>query len=104
MTDYVYPKQPSGLKEDRGMERESYEAYMYRTNKEERAIKKQIGVDHYKTFPIMPIEYIYKNKLNFLEGNIVKYISRHRSKNGAEDIKKIIHYAELILQLEYGEG
>ena len=38
-----------------------------------------------------------------LEGNIIKYISRHRNKNGAEDIIKIIHYAHLILELEYGE-
>jgi hypothetical protein len=52
----------------------------------------------------MPIEYISKNNLDFLEGNIVKYVSRHRNKNGAEDIKKIIHYAELILELEYGEN
>ena len=51
----------------------------------------------------MPIEYISKNKLDFLEGNIIKYISRHKNKNGAEDIIKIIHYAHLILELEYGE-
>ena len=50
------------------------------------------------------VEYISKNKLDFLEGNIVKYISRHRKKNGAEDIRKVIHYAELILELEYGEN
>ena len=54
-------------------------------------------------FEIMPIEYISKNKLDFLEGNIIKYISRHKKKNGAEDIRKVIHYAELILELEYGE-
>ena len=63
----------------------------------------QVGGDHYKDFEIMPIEYISKNKLDFLEGNIIKYISRHRNKNGAEDIIKIIHYAHLILELEYGE-
>tara|TARA_R110000772_G_scaffold190236_1_gene301059 strand:- start:1945 stop:2226 length:282 start_codon:yes stop_codon:yes gene_type:complete len=64
---------------------------------------RQVGGDHYIDFKIMPIEYISKNKLDFLEGNIVKYISRHRKKNGAEDIRKVIHYAELILELEYGE-
>jgi len=64
---------------------------------------RQVGGNHYRDFKIMPIEYISKNKLDFLEGNIVKYISRHRNKNGAEDIRKIIHYAELILELEYGE-
>ena len=51
----------------------------------------------------MPIEYITKNKLDFCEGNIVKYISRHEKKNGAEDIRKVIHYAELILELKYKE-
>jgi hypothetical protein len=44
------------------------------------------------------------NKLPFIDGCIVKYASRHRSKNGAEDIKKIIHYCELLLELEYGEA
>ena len=65
---------------------------------------RQVGGNHYIDFKIMPIEYISKNKLDFLEGNIVKYVSRHRNKNGAEDIKKIIHYAELILELEDGEN
>ena len=54
-------------------------------------------------FAIMPIDYISKNNLDFLEGNIIKYISRHKHKNGAEDIKKVIHYAELILEIQYGE-
>ena len=68
-----------------------------------RGRKRQVGGTHYIDFEIMPIEYISKNKLDFLEGNIIKYISRHKKKNGAEDIKKVIHYAELILELEYGE-
>ena len=64
---------------------------------------RQVGGNHYMNFAIMPIEYISKNNLDFLEGNIIKYISRHKHKNGAEDIKKVIHYAELILELKYGE-
>jgi hypothetical protein len=96
-------------------ERETHEQYMARMNREEKrstelkrlkgskATDVQVGGDHYKDFEIMPIEYISKNKLDFLEGNIIKYISRHRNKNGAEDIIKIIHYAHLILELEYGE-
>ena len=51
----------------------------------------------------MPIEYITKNNLDFLEGNVVKYITRHKLKGGVEDIKKVIHYAELILELKYGK-
>ena len=65
--------------------------------------KKMVGGDHY-LLPIQPVVYIHANKLPFMEGNIIKYITRHRSKNGAEDIKKIIHYCELILELEYNES
>lgn len=50
----------------------------------------------------MPTTYIRANNLDFFEGNIVKYITRHKDKNGAEDIKKVIHYAEMILEDVYG--
>jgi|TARA_R110002020_G_scaffold230325_1_gene441188 hypothetical protein len=68
-------------------------------------LKKQIGGDHYRNCKIQPVEYICANNLDFLEGNIVKYITRHRTKSeGVKDIKKVIHYAELILQLVYNES
>jgi len=67
------------------------------------ALKNQEGGNHYKTLAIQPIEYITFNNLGYIEGNIVKYITRHRDKNGAEDVKKIIHYCQLLLELEYGE-
>lgn len=63
----------------------------------------QVGGDHYKSLAIQPAEFIHRNGLGYLEGNIVKYASRHRQKGGAQDIRKIIHYAELLLELEYGE-
>ena len=52
-------------------------------------LDKQIGGDHYRVLAVQPIEYITKNKLDFCEGNIVKYISRHRLKGKAEDIEKV---------------
>ena len=64
--------------------------------------KKQIGGDHYLKCGIMPTTYIRANNLDFFEGNIVKYVTRHKDKNGAEDIKKVIHYAEMILEDVYG--
>lgn len=66
------------------------------------ALEKQEGGSHYD-LPIQPLEYIHANKLGYIEGNIIKYATRHRKKNGAEDIKKIIHYCELLLELEYGK-
>jgi hypothetical protein len=52
------------------------------------ALDKQIGGSHYKDMAIQPIEYIHKNGLGFCEGNIVKYITRWKTKNGIEDLKK----------------
>lgn len=65
-------------------------------------LDKQEGGSHYD-LPIQPLEYIHANQLGYIEGNIIKYATRHRNKNGAEDIKKIIHYCELLLELEYAE-
>lgn len=62
----------------------------------------QIGGSHYAKQKIQPIEYIHANGLPFIEGNICKYATRHRDKNKAQDIEKIIHYAKILLQLEYG--
>jgi hypothetical protein len=61
------------------------------------SLDKQEGGEHYQ-LPIQPIEYIVKNYIPYREGNVIKYVTRHRSKNGAEDIKKAIHYLEMILE------
>ncbi len=63
----------------------------------------QVGGDHYKDLAIQPAEFISKNDIGFLAGNVIKYIVRHQNKNGAQDIRKAIHYCQLILELEYGE-
>ena len=67
-----------------------------------RETNRQVGGDHYEKCGIMPTTYIRANNLDFFEGNIVKYVTRHKDKNGAEDIKKVIHYAEMILEDVYG--
>ena len=67
------------------------------------AVSEQIGGAHY-LLPIQPIEYITKNNLGFIEGNVIKYITRHRDKNGKEDLLKAKHYIDLLLELEYNEN
>lgn len=62
---------------------------------------KQVGGDHYD-MPIPPVEYIYKNKLGFMEGNVVKYVSRHKQKNGKQDLEKAKHYIDMLIEMEYG--
>lgn len=60
----------------------------------------QIGGNHYKDLKIQPIEFIHANNLGFLEGCIVKRITRWRNKNGIEDLKKIKHEVDLLIQME----
>ena len=63
----------------------------------------QEGGGHYKDHGIQPLEYTMQNNLSFCEGNVIKYISRYKSKNGVEDLAKVIHYALLASYEEYGE-
>ena len=68
------------------------------------ATAKQVGGEHYKDCKIQPVDYIVENDLTFLEGNAIKYITRHRKKGeGAKDIEKAIHYLEMILEMDYGK-
>jgi hypothetical protein len=63
----------------------------------------QIGGDHYKTMAIQPSTFIVQNGLGWYGGNAVKYICRHGIKGGSSDIKKAIHYLNLLLEEEYGD-
>lgn len=67
------------------------------------ALDIQIGGDHYIQYKIQPIEYSFHNNLNFLQGSIVKYITRYKLKNGKEDLHKIKHLVDLLIELEYGD-
>lgn len=51
-------------------------------------LDKQVGGNHYEKMAIQPIEYILANKLGFVEGSVVKYVSRWEDKGGVEDLKK----------------
>jgi len=62
-----------------------------------------IEPEHYLKFEITPAEYCHRNKLDFNSGNVIKYVTRFRDKNGIEDLKKAKKYLELIAEFEYGE-
>ena len=64
-------------------------------------LNRQEGGSHYKTFKIQPLEFIYRNDIPFIEANIIKYILRHRQKNGLEDLRKAEHYLKILMQYEY---
>lgn len=60
--------------------------------------KKQVGGKHYE-MKIQPLEYIEANELGYHEANVVKYISRWKSKNGLEDLEKAKWYIERLIEL-----
>lgn len=70
---------------------------------ESSALDTQIGGGHYKKYEIEPIEFIIRNQIKGAEASIIKYACRHEDKNGAEDVRKIIHYGMLLLEFKYGE-
>jgi len=60
------------------------------------ALDIQIGGDHYKNFPIQPVEFITKNGLGFLEGCIIKRLCRKKPK----DLQKSKHELDLLIEFE----
>ena len=65
------------------------------------AYNKQIGGSHYKKMKIQPSKFVIENELLFPEGNVIKYICRHRFKNGKEDLEKAVHFIEMIIERDY---
>jgi len=77
---------------------------MVATEEEEEAFKtlanaQQVGGSHYKSKAIQPWDYIASNNLGYLEGNIVKYVSRWKEKGGLEDLKKAQHYLTKLIEV-----
>ena len=62
-----------------------------------KSYKKQVGGSHYKKYKIQPIEFIVKNNIGFVEGNIIKYVLRFKEKGGVQDLEKAKHYIELLI-------
>jgi len=61
----------------------------------------KINPDYYLKFKITPYDYIVANDLSWEQGNVVKYVSRYKDKNGKEDLEKAIKYLQLLIQREY---
>ena len=66
------------------------------------ASKEQVGGSHYVSMAVQPIDYILANNLGFVEGCVIKYVSRWKSKGGVEDLKKARHFLDLLIEHEGG--
>ena len=63
-------------------------------------LTKQIGGDHYKGYPIQPLEYSMANGLDTCQANVIKYVTRFRDKRGVEDLRKALYYLEVLIEWE----
>ena len=67
----------------------------------ERGLEKvsdSINPIHYKKGDIEVIDYILDQKFDYLEGNVIKYVSRYRNKGGIEDLRKARWYLEKLIE------
>lgn len=62
-------------------------------------ICKQIGGSHYQS-DYQPLNLILKYNLNFIQGSVIKYVTRHRRKNKEEDLLKALSLCETGLNFD----
>lgn len=68
------------------------------------ALNSQCGGTHYRQHNIQPVEFIHANGIPFVEGCCIKYLVRWRQKGGIEDLRKVQHYIDLLIELEGRTG
>jgi hypothetical protein len=60
----------------------------------------QVDGDHYAKLAIQPLDYILLNGLGYVEGNVVKYVTRWKDKGGVSDLQKARHYLSVLIEIE----
>lgn len=70
------------------------------TNEYSSVLRQQIGGSHYKDMVFLPISLISLLDLDFFQGNVVKYISRYKLKDGVNDLAKAKHYCQMAMELD----
>jgi hypothetical protein len=65
-----------------------------------KALKQQVGGDHYSKLAIQPAVYAEQNKLSYLQGTIIKYVTRYKDKGGVEDLAKAMHSIKILIEME----
>ena len=60
----------------------------------------QVGGEHYRNKAIQPWDYIVSNNLGYLEGCVVKYVSRYKEKGGMQDLQKAAHYLQKLMEVQ----
>lgn len=97
-----------GLQDGEGMNHsEIFKDWVVRNEelkREQFALNQQVAGTHYKDLKIQPVEYCHANGIPFIEGNVIKYVTRWRDKGGIEDLRKARHFIDLLIELETKGG
>jgi hypothetical protein len=64
------------------------------------ANERQVDGDHYVNNPVQTWDYIHRNDIGYLAGNVIKYVSRYKGKHGLTDLYKARHYLEKLIEEE----
>lgn len=68
------------------------------------ALATQVGGNHYKGMKIQPVEFIVANDIPYREANAIKYLCRHKNKNGLQDLEKALHYVQMLIEEAKANG
>lgn len=60
--------------------------------------KNNIKPDHYGGSEIDVISFCQANNLDFMQGNVIKYVFRYKNKNGLEDLEKAKEYIDRMIE------
>ena len=60
--------------------------------------KNNIKPDHYGGSEIDVIDFCQANNLDFMQGNVIKYVFRYKNKNGLEDLEKAKEYIDRMIE------
>ena len=107
--DYIYGSEAAmrdcySCKYEQDCKNQTVEEAKKAVAKQTNALEIQIDGNHYKDCVIQPVEYIHANGLNFLEGCVIKRITRWRDKGGIKDLEKIKHEVDLLICMEKKYG
>ena len=60
--------------------------------------KNNIKPNHYGNSGIDVIDFCQANNLDFMQGNVIKYVFRYKNKNGLEDLEKAKEYIDRMIE------
>tara|TARA_B110000483_G_scaffold219268_1_gene273331 strand:+ start:996 stop:1214 length:219 start_codon:yes stop_codon:yes gene_type:complete len=59
-----------------------------------------ISPSYYQKGSIEVTDYITSNEMSFIEGNIIKYVTRYKDKSGIQDLRKARWYLDKLIETQ----